>query len=239
MTVRRHAPDQPVGGEEKKIAATSPGLRDTNDFYTEGDPLKWVDHSLLDEIRKVCGRSLLDLGCGVGGYSRYLMDAGYDVLALDVNAAYVERARRLGVDARPYDGSTIPLADGAVDTVFMVEVLEHVPEPARILAEVSRVIRKNVVITVPNNTQRLNGLIAWSHMLDVDHKNFFTVDTLHDLLRTHFDSVDVRQVASADRDIARDLLSKWTHRMYRLAVRVGLEQDKLYFRLVATGDKRS
>ena len=200
--------------------------------------MKWVDHSLLDEIKKVCGRSLLDLGCGVGGYSRYLMDAGYEVVALDVNAAYTERARRLGVDARSYDGSTIPLADASVDTVFMIEVLEHVPEPARVLAEVSRVVRKNVVVTVPNNTQRLNGSIAWSHMLDVDHKNFFTVDTLHDLLCARFDSVDVREVASADRDIARDLLSKWAFRVYRLAMRYGLERNKLYFRLVGTGSKR-
>ena len=166
------------------------------------------------------------------------MDAGHDVTALDVNPGYVRRSCQLGVDARLFDGLTIPLPDASVDTVFMIEVLEHVVDPDRLLAEVSRVVRDNVVITVPNNTQRLSGHIAWSHMLDIDHKHFFTVETLNELLLARFESVEIRQIVAADFDIAKDLLSKWTFRMYRIARKLGLERDKLHFRLIANASKR-
>ena len=211
--------------------------RDTNTFYADGDPLRWVDRSIVDEIGRVCGKRLLDLGCGVGGYSRVLANEGFDVQALDVNPAYVAIARGLGVDARQYDGVRIPLADGAVETVFMVEVLEHVPQPERLIAEVARVASKNVVVTVPNNTQRFNEMIAWSHMLDVDHKNFFTVESLRSLLLAEFSSVEVRQVAAVDHLLAKDLLSRWPHRFYRLAVRLGLEKAKFHFRLIAVASR--
>ena len=210
------------------------GTRDTREFYADGDPLRWVDHSLIDAIaQRAAGRRLLDLGCGAGGYSRVLMDRGYDVLAFDVNPTYVAKARALGVDANLYDGARIPLADAAVDTVFMIEVLEHVPAPDTLLGEVRRVAATNLVATVPNNTQRFNDLIAWSHMLDVDHKNFFTVDSLRTLLGSRFTRVDVEEIVSADHLVAGDLLGKWSHRVYRLFVALGIERPHLFFRLLA------
>jgi SAM-dependent methyltransferase len=211
--------------------------RDTKDFYLEGNPMGWVDRSLIEEIKRRCGPTLLDLGCGVGGYTRTLQDEGYDVRALDVNAPYVEKARQLGIRVDHFDGMTIPLADDSVDTVFMIEVLEHIPEPDRVLAEVFRVARKNVIITVPNNTQRLNHFVSWSHMLDVDHKNFFTAATLHDLLSKRFPRVGVDEIVPVDRLLARDVLSKWPYRAYRLMQSLGFERDKLFFRLIAEASK--
>ena len=240
---KTHRPSEAVAAENLPLAPTmtteSPavGLRDTNDFYAEGDPLRWVDKSIVDEIKAVCGPSLLDLGCGVGGYSKTLMDAGFQVQALDVNPRYVEIAKKLKVHARKYDGFTLPLADASVDTVFMVEVLEHIPEPERMIAEVYRVARRNIVVTVPNNTQRLNTMVSWSHMLDADHKNCFPRDSLSELVRTRFPEVSVKQIASADLAIARDLLGGWAYRAYRLARAMGFIQDKLFFRLVATANK--
>ena len=218
-------------------AFPSEGLRDTNEFYGDGDPLRWVDRSLVAEIEKRCGRSLLDLGCGAGGYSRVLMDNGYAVQALDINAAYVDKARALGVDARRFDGSTIPLESASVDTVFMIEVLEHVREPASLVAEAARVARRNVILSVPNNTQKLNDLFAWSHMLDVDHKNFFTVDSLGRLLRERFADVTVEQIAPADHLIARDLLGNLGYVLYRGAAAIGLRKPRFFFRLLAEAKK--
>ena len=71
---------------------------------------------------------------GSAGYSKALADRGFDVRRLDVVPEYVERARALGVDADAYDGERLPLDDGAVDTVFLLEVLEHLEDPAALLA---------------------------------------------------------------------------------------------------------
>jgi SAM-dependent methyltransferase len=214
-----------------------PGPRDSTQWYLGVDPLSVVDHSLLGYVHEHGGRDLLDLGCGLGGYARLLGQQGHVVKALDVNPDYVRAARDLGVDAETYDGDTIPLPDDAVDTIFMIEVLEHVPDPGRILPELLRVARRNVIITVPNNTQSFTAPVEWSHMLEVDHKNFFTRDSLAVLLQTTFASVEVTEVSPIDGTLARDLLPRWLWVFHRALAKVGLVRDRHYFRLVANAQK--
>ncbi|HEY8970187.1 MAG TPA: class I SAM-dependent methyltransferase, partial [Puia sp.] len=50
-----------------------------------------------------------------------------------------------------WDGRTIPLAAGCMDSVMLTEVLEHCFDPARLLQETWRVLRKGgyLFITVP------------------------------------------------------------------------------------------
>ena len=63
------------------------------------------------------------------------------------------QARRLGrpVTALCADGGALPLVDGAVDTVLLLHVLEHLAEPAgaRLLTEALRVAARRVVVAVP------------------------------------------------------------------------------------------
>lgn len=216
-----------------QTAGPPPGPRDANEWYEGVDPLAIVDRSLLDVVHAHGGRELLDLGCGLGGYAHLLAQQGHTVRALDVNPAYVEIARGLGVDASVFDGATIPLPDDSVDTVFMIEVLEHVPAPERLLAELARVARRNVIITVPNNTQSFSAPVEWSHMLETDHKNFFTRDSLAALLQPAFADVTVTEVGPVDGALARDLLPRWLWAVQRMLVRLGLARDRHFFRLVA------
>jgi SAM-dependent methyltransferase len=120
---------------EAKDIGTSSGLRDTQTWYLDVDPLKIVDQSLVEYVFHLGGHELLDLGCGLGGYAKTLQSRGRNVIALDVNEKYVEIAKRLGVDARLYDGRRIPLDDKSVDTIFMVEVMEHIANPELLIAE--------------------------------------------------------------------------------------------------------
>lgn len=85
---------------------------------------------------------LLDLGCGGQVYR--------DVFN------HVERY--IGLDLPPNgrvdvygDGMVLPFRDTAFDTVLCNEVLEHVPEPSRFMAEVARVIKPGgiLLLTTP------------------------------------------------------------------------------------------
>ena len=67
------------------------GPRDTRSWYLDADPMAQVDYSLVDFAATHAGRSLLDLGCGIGGYSRALTDRGFAVQALDVVPATIAR----------------------------------------------------------------------------------------------------------------------------------------------------
>jgi 2-polyprenyl-3-methyl-5-hydroxy-6-metoxy-1,4-benzoquinol methylase len=208
------------------------GPRDTRSWYRDADPMEQVDAALVDFVREHAGGSVLDLGCGLGGYSRVLAERGLEVRALDVVPEYVERARSIGVEAEVYDGERVPMADGSVDTVILLEVLEHLDDPARMLREARRVARRNVLVTTPNCTQDFGEVpVEFSHMLDVDHKHFFTESSLRALLDDVFGSSVVEQVAPIDRHLAGKVLQPPLRQLHRWLDGAGLVKPRFFFRL--------
>jgi 2-polyprenyl-6-hydroxyphenyl methylase/3-demethylubiquinone-9 3-methyltransferase len=85
--------------------------------------------SLFDEVVDTWhGETVLDLGCG-GGF-----------MAVVVAKAHAGEAG-LAIDYRVGSGEAIPLADGSVDCVVCVDVLEHVADIDRVLDEIVRVLK--------------------------------------------------------------------------------------------------
>lgn len=210
------------------------GPRDTRSWYRDTDAMAQVDFSLIDFVQEHAGPRVLDLGCGLGGYSKVLAERGFDVTALDVMPEYVERARSLGVEAELYDGRTLPLADASVDTVFLFEVIEHLDDPAELLREARRVARRNVLLSTPNCTQSFDGVpIEFSHMLDVDHRQFFTVDSLSALLSQLFPETTVQQTLPLDAKIAALVLPRPLRVLHRWLERTGRLRSRYFFRLRA------
>jgi SAM-dependent methyltransferase len=212
------------------------GLRDTRTWYRGTDAMSQVDPTLVALVAERAGPNVLDLGCGLGGYSRALGELGFECYGLDVVDEYVEAARGIGVRADRYDGERVPLADGAVDTVILVEVLEHLDEPEAILREAARVSSRNVLVTTPNCTQSFPTVpIEFSHMLDVDHRQFFTEASLRELLRASFERSDVRQIQPLDGMIAGLVLPRAVRRLYGLLARVGMSRPRYFYRLLGEG----
>jgi 2-polyprenyl-3-methyl-5-hydroxy-6-metoxy-1,4-benzoquinol methylase len=210
------------------------GPRDTRRWYLDADALEQVDHSLVDFVQTHAGAQVLDLGCGLGGYSKVLAERGLDVRAFDVIPEYVERARSLGVPAELYDGERLPLADDSVDTVFLLEVIEHLDEPAHLLREARRVARRNVLMSTPNCTQSFERVpIEFSHMLEVDHKQFFTVASLRALLDDVFGSSVVDQDFPIDAKLAALVLPRPLRPVYRWLDQAGRIKPRYFFRLLA------
>jgi 2-polyprenyl-3-methyl-5-hydroxy-6-metoxy-1,4-benzoquinol methylase len=208
------------------------GPRDTRSWYRDADPMEQVDSALVDFVAEHAGRSVLDLGCGLGGYSRALAERGFDVRALDVAPDYVERARSIGVDAEVYDGERIPLEDDSVETVILLEVVEHLDDPGGLLREARRVARGNVLVTTPNCTQDFGDVpVEFSHMLDVDHRQFFTEESLRRLLDEVFGSCVVEQTAPIDRHLAGVVLPQPLRAVHRWLDSAGVVKPRFFFRL--------
>jgi SAM-dependent methyltransferase len=102
----------------------------------------YLRHHMRQNTGYVRGR-LLDVGCGQKPYADLFQVACYIGIELPPGGQGV-------VDAYA-SGLALPFAAGAFDTVLSNEVLEHVPEPAQLLAEVSRVLRPggHLVLTTP------------------------------------------------------------------------------------------
>lgn len=87
---------------------------------------------------RFAGSSLLDLGCGVGGYSREFAARGARVFAVDLTPP---RLRGPGLHRIRAGATAVPLRDASMDIVFCASLIEHVPRPAEILREIERVLK--------------------------------------------------------------------------------------------------
>jgi SAM-dependent methyltransferase len=113
------------------------------------------------------GARVLDVGSGTGSNLRMLRDLGFRrVVGLDRSAAALRQcaAKRLGSVQRA-DVCALPFRDASFDLVLATDVLEHVRDEARAVAELHRVLRPGgaLVATVP----AFMGL--WGRQDDVSH----------------------------------------------------------------------
>jgi SAM-dependent methyltransferase len=99
-------------------------------------------------------RSVLDVGCGVGMYTAAFQRYTPHVFGVEIEG---ERARQAWCQGRAQGvavsvGESLPFATGTFDVVFNHEVLEHVADDARVVAEMVRVCRAggHVVTFCPN-----------------------------------------------------------------------------------------
>jgi SAM-dependent methyltransferase len=96
--------------------------------------------------------STLDVGCGDGALLCELQRRGFGgaLSGVEITEAAVSIAReRSQIDSvELYDGHRLPAQHGMYDLGILSHVLEHVPDPAALLAEVARACRA-VLIEVP------------------------------------------------------------------------------------------
>jgi ubiquinone/menaquinone biosynthesis C-methylase UbiE/DNA-binding transcriptional ArsR family regulator len=88
-----------------------------------------------------------DLGCGTGQVSELIAPHVAKVVAVDGSTDMVQAARKRlkglhQVDVRRGDMEALPIDDGQLDVAMTALVLHHVPEPARALAEMHRVVKR-------------------------------------------------------------------------------------------------
>jgi ubiquinone/menaquinone biosynthesis C-methylase UbiE len=59
------------------------------------------------------------------------------------------KRRRSNLEYRVEEATSLSFADGEFDLAAAIEVLEHVPEPEATVAEMARVARRHVLVSVP------------------------------------------------------------------------------------------
>ena len=144
----------------------------------------------INQVLNCAGKRILDVGCSNGAYVNFLLNKGYDAYGLDflVDDKWENDVFQVG------DVCCLPYKDASFDTVIAFEILEHVENINLALSELYRVCRKNIIISVPNCSQpevfRKSGL-AYHHWIDRTHVQFFTEDTLKDILNKNGFSIEM------------------------------------------------
>ena len=115
----------------------------------------WVTTEESKEIPQLLGlradSSVLEVGCGSGGYALHLADkVGCRLVGLDINAPGIRNANQLSlakglalrVRFEQCDASkNLPFDDNAFDAVFSNDVLCHLPGRPEVLGEMFRILK--------------------------------------------------------------------------------------------------
>lgn len=104
-----------------------------------------------EAARLPAGSRVLDVGAGSCPYRAAFSRCNYKTQ--DYAPLRPDQLRDSGYGQIDYvcDATAIPVADGSFDAVLCTEMLEHVPEPARVVRELARVLRPGgrLMLTAP------------------------------------------------------------------------------------------
>jgi SAM-dependent methyltransferase len=131
-------------GNKQKHESTNPIQRALIDRF----------HGQLAQIvRDLSPKGILDVGCGEGYVLGALRAEGIrcPMAGIDLSPTAIEAARVRVPDATFEVIDALQLADAGrrYDMVLMTEVLEHIPEPQRMLPVLERIAERYVVTSVP------------------------------------------------------------------------------------------
>lgn len=131
--------------------------------------------------RFVVGKKVLDIGCGMGFYSEYLANKGFDVTAIDTEKQFVPKRSKFELAS----ANDLPFEDEAFDTVLRFDILEHVEDEKRVLREVKRVCRERLICSVPNRDDEFLSRynLTFKHHKDKTHRREYTQREIGGLLR--------------------------------------------------------
>jgi 2-polyprenyl-6-hydroxyphenyl methylase/3-demethylubiquinone-9 3-methyltransferase len=158
-----HANDNSDPAEIAKFSSLAQSWWDPNGA---SKPLHDLNPLRLRYVERTAGlrdQRVLDVGCGGGILSEAMARAGGRVLGIDLSTAVLDVARlhaaEAGVDV---DYRAVGAADlaaespGGFDLVTCMEMLEHVPDPAAMLADLARLVRPDgdVIVSTLNRNPR-------------------------------------------------------------------------------------
>jgi SAM-dependent methyltransferase len=107
--------------------------------------------------------TLLDVGCGTGGFLKFVSANGFRAYGFDASSAQAEHARTLFSDVRPANSiqAYLELLDQPIlkfDFITLWDVFEHIRNPVPFLQQLAGALQPggNLFISVPNG-----GAIPW------------------------------------------------------------------------------
>jgi SAM-dependent methyltransferase len=150
----------------------------------------------FDRLGLGAGDRVLDMGCGAGRHAFEMFRRGADVVAFDQDGDELAGVLEIfgamrdngevppgaEADIKQGDALALPFPDGEFDRIVAAEVLEHIPDDERAIAELARVLRPGgrIAVTVP---RWFPEKVCWMlsdayHEVEGGHVRIYTDDEL-------------------------------------------------------------
>jgi ubiquinone/menaquinone biosynthesis C-methylase UbiE len=137
----------PTGNTYDKYGSANPVVRRLMDGF---------ERTLEELFTAANPGSVLDVGCGEGVLTAQWAERldGGRVVGLDLEdpklAAEWAARPRPNLEFMTVDGRELPFGDAEFDLVAAIEALEHISDPERTVAEMARVARRHLLVSVPH-----------------------------------------------------------------------------------------
>ncbi len=150
-------------------------------------------HRYMWAAQVVRGRKVLDLGSGEGFGAAILSESAEQVVGVDVDERTVEHSKLNygGANLEFRVGTALDLSDfetGSFGAVVAFEIIEHVRDQERVLAEIARVLSDEGVLVVSTPDRRLYSEVTGQR--NPFHEHELSLEEFQQLLAEHFPHVD-------------------------------------------------
>ena len=155
----------PTGNTYDKYGSTNPVVKRLMERF----------ESSLDELWRIADpESVLDVGCGEGVLTEKWAERLGDgrIVGIDLDdpklRAEWQTRRRENLEYRAEEATALSFDDGEFDMAAAIEVLEHVPQPERTLAEMARVAERSLLVSVPREPiWRITNMARGAYLRDL------------------------------------------------------------------------
>ncbi len=180
--------------------AEIPCLEDIEKFYSSYGEFKGVGEGIIKQnwlrIRKsamtnffirileatggIKGHNVCDIGCSYGSFLELIKHQGGFAYGVEIDRNALESLKKRG-----YSVSAEVDLSRKYDIICMLQLLEHLPNPSRLLTKISNALHLDgrILISVPNAEEYFKIGYSWiGFRVDLEHLNYFTLHSLSELL---------------------------------------------------------
>lgn len=131
--------------------------------FLDSDVRRWLQppDKLIERSGIKRGMTVMDLGCGSGAFTTFVARAIGEhgkLYAVDIQPAMLQQLERklarpanqdiTNIELRQASAYDLPFEDGTLDLVYVVTVLQEVPDRARALWEIRRILKPGGILAV-------------------------------------------------------------------------------------------
>ena len=151
----------------------------------------WWKKELCNRVQRLSGNTnarTIDVGCG----SSQTITRFPKAVGVDYDEAKVAFMRSKGLDVYHMDAQQLAFSPSSFDLALCLEVIEHVPNPAKLMSELARVTAEQgkVIVATPDTSKRrwdvIWNLYCWTGgYYREDHSQKLTLDMMRELGQQH------------------------------------------------------